>query len=83
VTADDEDLDALGRRHARLQEQLAEVRSKLAPAIRAERKKGAKLQELLRRSGYHSLEAIRQIIDPRRRERFNRRRRGESKDGDA
>lgn len=70
------DLDALGRRHSRLQEQLDEVRLKLAPAIRAERGAGETIQGLLRRSGYRSPEAIRQIIDPERRKRFNRRRRG-------
>lgn len=71
------DLDALGRRHLRLQEQLAEVRDLLSSAIRAERDKGETMQGLLRRSGYHSLEAVRQILDPERRARFNRRRRGE------
>lgn len=75
--ADELDLDALGRRHLRLQEQLQEVREQLAEAIRAERENGETLQGLLRRSGYHSPEAIRHILDPERRERFNRRRRGE------
>lgn len=72
-----DDLDALGKRHLRLQEELKEVRERLAPLIRAERKAGETLQHIVQRSGYHSTEMVRQIIDPTRREKYNRRRRGE------
>lgn len=78
---DDLDLDTLGRRHIRLQEQLEDIRTKLAPKIRAEREAGETIQGLLRRSGYRSPEAIRQILDPDRRKRFNQRRRGPGEDG--
>jgi hypothetical protein len=69
------DLDQLGRRHAKLQAELAALRTDLAAAIRAERAAGATYQELLQRSGYSSIETIRQIIKPSAREDANRARR--------
>lgn len=73
------DLDTLGEKHVRLQEELKEVREQLAPLIREERERGETLQQITRRSGYHSVEAVRQIIDPSRRAEFNKRRRGTPK----
>ena len=69
------DLDQLGRRHRKLQADLAALRVELADAIRAERLAGATYQDLLQRSGYTSIETIRQIIDPQARDRANRSRR--------
>lgn len=69
------DLDQLGQRHRELQAELAAIREKLAPAIREERGKGATYVELMTRSGYSSIETIRNILDPNTRDRNNRARR--------
>jgi DNA-binding TFAR19-related protein (PDSD5 family) len=63
------DLDTLGRRHRKLQDELDALRGELADAIRAEREAGATYQQLLQRSGYGSQETIRQIVKPEARER--------------
>ena len=68
-------LDALGARHRALQDELAEVREQIADAIRAERAHGATYVELMNRSGYTSIETIRQIVNPGAREKVNRDRR--------
>lgn len=69
------DLDALGRRHRKLQADLAEVREQLAPAMREARKAGATLVDVMNRSGYASVETVRQILDPAVRGQANTRRR--------
>lgn len=69
-----DDLDALGKRHRRLQQELEDVRAKLAPAMREAREAGETIGGVQQRSGYRSYEAVRQILDPKRREEFNRRR---------
>ena len=69
------DLDALGARHRALQDELADVRADLADAIRAERGRGATYVDLMNRSGYSSIETIRQIVNPGAREKANRGRR--------
>lgn len=69
-----EDLDVLGRRHRRLQEELKEVRAKLAPLMREARANNETIGRIVERSGYSSYEAVRQILDPSRRAEFNRRR---------
>lgn len=76
MTDETHDLDTLGHLHTRLQAQLKDVRDKLAPAIRAEQQRdpSVTLLELVQRSGYRSLETVRQILDPKRREEINKRR---------
>lgn len=71
------DLDRLGKRHARLQDELKAVRAELAPLIRDEHANGATYAQLMTRAGYKSIETIRQICDPGARDTINRRRRGE------
>lgn len=74
-----EDLDTLGAEHRRLLEALKQLTPKLADAIRAERAKGgpgATYAALMARSGYRSIEGIKQIIDPDRRDKMNQDRRG-------
>lgn len=71
------DLDTLGKRHRRLQTELAEVREQLADAIRAERATGATYVDLMNRSGYTSIETVRQIVNPSARETINAGRRRE------
>lgn len=68
-------LDTLGTRHRQLQDELAEVRDRLAEEIRTERLHGATLVQLMNRSGYSSIETIRQILDPNIRDKVNRDRR--------
>lgn len=68
-------LDDLGARHRELQDELDDVREALAGEIRAERGDGATLVELMNRSGYKSIETIRQILDPKIREKVNHDRR--------
>lgn len=69
------DLDALGTRHRALQEELAALRAELTDAIRAERERGATYVDLMNRSGYQSVETIRQIVNPGARDKANRDRR--------
>lgn len=72
------ELDRLGRRHAKLQDDIKAVRAELAPLIRAEHAQaGATFTDLMVRSGYKSVETIRQIIHPKTRENINKKRRGE------
>ncbi len=74
-------LDALGRRHRKMQADLEALRAELAEAIRAERTAGATYVDLMTRSGYTSMETIRQIVKPTARDTANaRRRRGEVTD---
>ena len=68
-------LDTLGKRHRQLQDELAEVRDALAGEIRTEREHGATLVQLMNRSGYSSIETIRQILNPQIREKVNQDRR--------
>lgn len=68
-------LDALGQRHRQLQDELAEVREALADEIRDERATGATLVQLMNRSGYSSIETIRQILNPSIRQKVNQDRR--------
>ena len=74
-----EDLDTLGARHRQLLEDLDKLKPLLADAIRAERAKGATYVALLARSGYRSIEGIKQVIDPDRRSKMNQDRRGEGR----
>lgn len=74
------DLDTLGRRHRKMQADLEDLRAELATAIRAERADGATYADLMQRSGYSSMETIRQIVKPTARETANKRRRGELAD---
>jgi hypothetical protein len=69
------DLDILGRRHRKLQADLAALRADLADAIRRERLTGATYVDLMNRSGYTSTETIRQILKPGARDEINRGRR--------
>lgn len=74
-----EDLDTLGAQHRQLLEDLDKLKPLLADAIRAERVKGgpgSTYVALLARSGYRSIEGIKQIIDPGRRDKMNKDRRG-------
>lgn len=73
-------LDQLGARHRKLLADLADVRSALAEAIPAERAKGATYVDLMNRSGYTSIETIRQIVDPKARDKANRVRRSATVD---
>jgi hypothetical protein len=68
-------LDELGRRHTELQEELQAVREALTPAIRAEKAAGETFARLMVRSGYKSIETIRQIVEPKTREEINGKRR--------
>jgi hypothetical protein len=68
-------IDQLGRRHRKLLADLAALRVDLAEAIRAEHATGATYADLMMRSGYTSLETIRQILAPEKRDEINRRRR--------
>lgn len=68
-------LDSLGHRHRQLQDELAEVRDALVDEIRTEREHGATLVQLMNRSGYSSIETIRQILNPQIREKVNQDRR--------
>lgn len=70
-------IDQLGRRHRKLLADLAALRVELAEAIRAERLAGATYADLMTRSGYTSIETIRQIVAPEKRDEINRRRRGD------
>jgi hypothetical protein len=73
-----EDLDSLGAEHRKLLDDLDRLKPRLAEAIRAERARGgpdATYVALLARSGYRSIEGIKQIIDPDRRSRMNQDRR--------
>jgi hypothetical protein len=72
---EDMNLDQLGRRHRKLEDDLKAVREALAPAIRAERAAGASYADLLNRSGYRSIETIRQITKPDQRDAANSHRR--------
>lgn len=74
------ELDTLGRRHRKMQADLDELRAELAAAIRAEREAGATYADLMQRSGYSSMETIRQIVKPSARDTANRRRRAEVAD---
>jgi hypothetical protein len=76
------DLDTLGRRHRKLLAELDALQERLADAIRAERAAGATYADLMARSGYRSVEAIRLIVKPGARESANRRRR-RGGDGDT
>lgn len=69
------ELDTLGARHRALQDELLEVRAELVDAIRAERERGTTYVELMNRSGYTSIETIRQIVNPDAREKANQDRR--------
>lgn len=69
------DLDTLGRKHKRLQDELEEIREQLADAIRAEAENGATWMELANRSGYKSTETIRRILRPEARDATNEARR--------
>lgn len=68
-------IDQLGRRHRKLLADLAALRVELADAIRTEKAAGATYADLMMRSGYTSIETIRQIVDPGKRDEINRRRR--------
>lgn len=69
-------LDQLGDRHRRIQEDLDDVRERLAHAIRYERATtDATLAELMYRSGYRTQTSIARILDPRVGERRNAARR--------
>jgi hypothetical protein len=74
------DLDTLGRRHKKLLADLEALQPQLAEAIRAERAAGATYADLMARSGYKSIETIRQIVKPSERNAINKRRRGEARD---
>ena len=73
-------LDQLGTRHRKLLAALAEVRAALSEAIPAERAKGATYVDLMNRSGYTSIETIRQIVDPKARDKANKVRRSATVD---
>jgi hypothetical protein len=60
-----------------MQADLDDLRTQLAEAIRNERAAGATYADLMQRSGYASMETIRQIVKPKARETANRRRRTE------
>jgi hypothetical protein len=65
------DLDTLGRRHRKLVADLAELREQLADAMRTDREAGATYVDLMNRSGYTSIETVRQIVKPGARETVN------------
>jgi hypothetical protein len=72
------DLDELGARHRQLLKDLEDLKPLLAEAIRAEYAKGgpdAAYVSLAHRSGYRSIEGVKQIIDPDRRAKMNQDRR--------
>jgi len=57
-------LDELGRLHVELVQTLDKVREMLGLAMRHERDNGATYAELMKRSGYRSVEQVRQIVKP-------------------
>jgi hypothetical protein len=69
------DLDTLGKRHKKLLADMDALVPQLAEAIRAERAAGATYADLMTRSGYRSIETIRQIVKPTARDAINGRRR--------
>ena len=54
----------LGDRRAQLLAELAEVETQLHERMREMRTDGATLQEIIAASGYRSITAVRQILDP-------------------
>jgi hypothetical protein len=82
-----EELDRLGRRHKQLRTQLDELRPQLHAAIRAARAAGATYAELMDRSGYRTIQQIREICmtdeqrEDERRKRSARTRKSSGKAG--
>lgn len=63
-------LDALGRLNVELSALLEQVRERLHEAMCQERvENGATYAELMKRSGYRSIEQVRQVVKPGARER--------------
>lgn len=69
------DLDQLGKQHRKLLADLEALKPLLADAIREERDAGATYVDLMQRSGYRSIEVIRQILNPQARDKVNKERR--------
>jgi F0F1-type ATP synthase alpha subunit len=68
-------LEDIARRYWKAHANLEKLRIELDDAIRTERGKGATYQELLSRSGYKSVETIRQIVKAGLRDSVNSARR--------
>jgi hypothetical protein len=72
------DLDRLGRRHKQLRQQLEDLKPELHEAMRAERAGEVTYREIMERSGYHTIQQVREICmtgEQRRVERDKRRQR--------
>lgn len=78
------DLDRLGRRHKQLRQQLAELLPALQEAMRAERAADVTYREIMERSGYQTIQQVREICmtdEEREAERAKRRQRGKERQG--
>jgi hypothetical protein len=73
-----DDLDRLGRRHKQLRQQLESLLPELHEAMRAERAAEVTLREIMERSGYRTIQQVREICmtdEQRQAERDKRRKR--------
>lgn len=67
-------LDELGQRHRELQAELDKIRPQIAAELRAEKAKGgpdATYTRLVERSGFRSIEGVKQAMDPDYRDKLN------------